>query len=520
MSSKVTLIRPPALTNINEVALFAIPPLGLAYIAGSILDAGFVCDFIDAVGENLKKSVDFQNEHYTSHGLTITEIVKKIDPATRYIGLSFAYTKEWPSYKALAKAIKQKLPSVIIICGGEHITAEPLFSMKDCGEIDYCILGEGEETFVELIQSLDKNIAIESVTGIVFRRGRSISENVRRSRKRNIDDIPWPAWHLLPLENYLSKGMSFGVNRGRSIPILGTRGCPFQCTFCSSKNMWTTRWIPRNEDLLLEEMEYYIKEYNVANFDFFDLNAIVNQRWMLSFLNKLINKKWNITWQLPTGTRTEVINRELCELLYQSGCRNISFSPESGSGTILKKIKKRVSLKHLGSAIYIAHKSKLNVKANLIFGFPDETHREIWESLWFIVKMSFFGLHDLSIWSFAPYPGTELYSRLKKKGELSGFDKEYLDSISYAQVTQSKSWNHAMNVQWINFYRLFGVGLFYTTNFLFRPFRLIKILINLSQNRHESRCEKFIIDVLKESKNFFKASSPQKPLEKIFRHIS
>ncbi len=496
--TKITLIRPPAITKSNEIALFAIPPLGLAYVAGALdKEEGIDCQFIDGIGENLRQQVQFGSAEYTSHGLTVDQIVQAIDPETFLIGISCAYTKEWTSYQILAEAVKKRFPNTPIVVGGEHATAEPIYTLSNCPEIDYCLCGEGEESLIELITFLRGNKDLSLVNGLVYRKNGTVITNARRARITKINEIARPAWDKVPLKNYFDEGKGFGVNRGKSIPILGTRGCPFQCTFCSSNNMWTTRWVARDADLLLEEMEYYIKKYDVDNFDFFDLTAIVNKKWMMDFTDKLIAKNWNITWQLPSGTRAEAIDKKLCENLYKAGCRNLSFSPESGSPAVLKRIKKRISLKHMCLAIRNAFTAKLNIKANLILGFPGESHFEAWQTILYGVKMAFYGLYDLSIWSFAPYPGTELFDELKKANLISVFNNEYLDSISYAQLTQEKSWNPKMSVNWINFYRLFGMSSFYIANFLFRPKRFLKFFTNIKNNTQESRRETF-------SSEFFK----------------
>ena len=128
------------------------------------------------------------------------------------------------------------------------------------------------------------------------------------------------------------------------MPILGTRGCPFQCTFCSNPGMWTQRWIARDPVALADEMELYVRKYRVTNFDFQDLTAIVKRQWIVDFCRELIARDLKITWQMPSGTRAEVFDAEVADLLYRSGCRALAFAPESGSPEILKIVRKQVDL--------------------------------------------------------------------------------------------------------------------------------------------------------------------------------
>ena len=198
-----------------------------------------------------------------------------------------------------------------------------------------------------------------------------------------------------------------------------------------------------------------------------------------------------ITWQLPSGTRSEAIDDEVCSLLYRSGCRNISYSPESGSKTVLERIKKKISLVKLTESIRSALGAGLNVKANIILGFPEESHREVLESLLYAVKLSLVGVHDLAFWSYAPYPGSELFDKLKKEKKVIDFNKDYLDSLVYSKLTQSKSWNDKMSARWINFYRIFGMIVFYSINYIRRPMRLVRLIKSIRgyNSQHESRME-------------------------------
>jgi len=502
MIKNILLVRPPAVVKKGEMGLYAVPPIGLAYIAGTLMTRGFHCQVIDAIGESLEQR-NILNDRYDSCGLSNQQVIEKIRNANTIdlIGVSCSFTKEWINNKLLLEDIKQLLPHIPIVCGGEHITAEPEFSMTDCEAIDYCVLGEGEEILVDLINHLNEGVGLEGVSGIAYRDNAHIRFNERRKRITAIDNIPLPRWDLVPIGNYLDKEKSFGVNKGRSMPLLATRGCPFKCTFCSSPNMWTTRWIARNPELVIREIEEYIRIYNATNFDFYDLTAIVKKEWILQFARLIIDKKLNISWQLPSGTRSEAIDQEVCHLLYESGCKNLSYSPESASVTVLRRIDKKIDLEKLTNSIKSAVKCGLNVKVNLIFGFPQETHKDILDNLKYILKLSFIGANDLSIWSFAPYPGSKLFAELKQSGKINLSDDAYINSLIYSEMIQQISWNDQMSVRWVNFYRTAGVCLFYLSQFTFRPQRIFRIFYNLVKGRQESRSEKFIAQFLSDQLN-------------------
>ncbi len=116
-----------------------------------------------------------------------------------------------------------------------------------------------------------------------------------------------------------------GVNRGRSMPILATRGCPFRCTFCSSPEMWTTRYTVRPVEELVDEIESYVKTHEISNVDFEDLTAFIKRDWILALCAEIERRQLRITYQLPGGTRSEALDREVLEALYRTGCRNITY---------------------------------------------------------------------------------------------------------------------------------------------------------------------------------------------------
>lgn len=217
--------------------------------------------------------------------------------------------------------------------------------------------------------------------------------------------MAWPAWDLVPIERYLDRGLGFGVNRGRSMPMLATRGCPYQCTFCSNPEMWTTRWYARDPEQVLDEIQAYRERYGATNFDFYDLTAIVRRRWIVQFTNRILERGMVFTWQLPSGTRSEAIDGEVSGLLYASGCRNISYAPESGSPEVLDRIKKVVKLDRLERSATDAVSAGMNVKLNIIMGFPGESRRELGKTVGFLARMGFSGIHDASVSLFSPCPG-------------------------------------------------------------------------------------------------------------------
>ena len=328
---KCTLIRCPQTFHAYVSAAPAVPPIGLAYVAASLQRAGHEVQIIDATGEAIDHLVAIDRSGRTlRRGLTDDEILNRIGDAD-VIGFSLMFSQDWPVTRSLIGKVRARHPRSILIAGGEHFTAEPVGALQSTPGLDYVLVGEGDRVVCDLMEHLEGTRAIEDIPGAYFRNGRDVRASSRMARVRNLDALPWPAWDLVPLENYLAHGHGWGVDRGRNMPINATRGCPYQCTFCSSPSMWTTRWVARDPADVVAEIKHYIAKYGASNFDFQDLTAVIRKTWIVEFCQRLLAEGLSITWQLPSGTRSEALDEEVLRLLVRSGCTNITYAPESGS---------------------------------------------------------------------------------------------------------------------------------------------------------------------------------------------
>jgi anaerobic magnesium-protoporphyrin IX monomethyl ester cyclase len=425
-NSKVCLIRPPSIETIRFTTGSIVPPIGLAYIAAIIEEAEWDIKVIDAVGEGPLERTKYYRGFCV--GLRISDIVKNIPINTSVVGISVTFSIEWPLVVCLVDAIKAANPGVRVVLGGEHITAAPEFCLMS-SKADYLVLGEGEETIVDLLDALESGGSLENIHGIAYWKEMAIQLNPRRARHREIDKIPHPAWHHFRIDTYHKHGLVGGMQTPEmTMPLLATRGCPYQCTYCASANMWTTRWLPRDPKLVVDEIEYYIKKYNAKNFPFHDLTAIIKKDWIVAFCNEIIERKLDITWQLPTGTRSEAIDEEVAHLLVKSGMSSISYAPESGSAITRQMIKKKVNLESLCDSVKASKAAGLHVSCFLVIGFPHETPEQIAENLPFLDQLVDLDLDDMSINFFTPFPATELFNSLYDAGKIR-FDYNYFGQL-------------------------------------------------------------------------------------------
>jgi len=487
---KVALVRPPSLVSRYAVAAPLTPPLGLAYLAAAVREAGHHVQVVDGVGEGLQKPRLWKNSTLL-RGLTFEEIAGRIQPEPDVIGISCMYSCEWPYAHQLVRILKRAWPGSLLVGGGEHFTAIPEKSLESCPELAACVLGEGEVTFLELLERVSSSASLDEVSGLVYRgREGAIKRNGPRGRIRNVDDIPWPAWDLIPLESYLSLNLGLATLHGRSMPMLATRGCPFQCGFCSNVYMWTPLWIPRNPSLVLDEFEFYMKRYGVTDIQFFDPNTIIDKKWILAFADEIIRRNLKISWQIPIGTRPEAVDREVARALAASGCFTMGFAPESGSPQTLRRIHKTVNIARMKRSMRDCLREGLKVKCNIMLGFPGETRRDVWKTFKLILEMSWLGVHDTSVYPFSPYPGTALFERLRDEGRLPGiYTDPWFLSLNYVEFSSIGSCSEHFNRQVLRIYQFLGYALFYGTTFLFRPLRVVRLLRGLFTGRHETKGE-------------------------------
>jgi radical SAM superfamily enzyme YgiQ (UPF0313 family) len=490
---RIQLIHPPV--YLNPAALTALrpaPPLGLAYVAASLRKAGHHVSVIDAVAEAPTQQT--REGRVVRLGLRDDEIVDRIRPDTQAVGIGNMWTFSWPAVRSMIRSIRARRPDVVIVCGGEHFTGLPEHSMRQA-PIDYIVLGEGEEIATALFGGLDApGFDPTAVAGLCWRRGDEIVQNPRAARTRDVDALPWPAWDLFDLETYDAHDFVDGIRFGKTVPILATRGCPYSCTYCSSPQMWTTRWYARDPVDVVNEIAFYARTRGATNFPFQDLTAIIKKEWVVAFANELIRRRLDITWQMPTGTRCDVVDAEVADLLMRSGGRSLSYAPESGSERTRQLIKKKMKTEDLMRAVEVSTRAGLNVSALLVLGFPHDTEDDIRETVRLVRRFARLGVDDIACAFFFPIPGTALYQYLLGNGRLTQDDESLMAPIFVhdRRLTEDRNYCEHVSARRLTALKYWIVANFYVTSLLTRPSRPFRLLWNLVTNREGSKMDTFL----------------------------
>lgn len=307
----------------------------------------------------------------------------------------------------LAAAVKQKKPGTITIIGGVHPTVIGPKVLEQMRDIDIAVFGEGEQTIAELLRNLETNQPLSDVCGLAFRKGSSIVQTGRRELIKDLDSIPFPAYHLADISKY-------GTNPGLFvekpiIAIITSRGCPFNCNFCADSVVWQHRCRLRRAQKVVDEMEFLVKDYRVKEIKFFDDTFTIDRARAVEICNEILKRNLRVIWRC--ASRVDRIDLELLKLMKKSGCCSISFGLESGSDEMLKRMNKGTTVQQGRTAVRLAKQAGLWVNGLFMLNYPGETVETVEQTIRFSREL------DLDYAGFnlvIPHFGTKMYDEIKE----------------------------------------------------------------------------------------------------------
>lgn len=418
---KVLLISPPFFRLFGSgVPLRGVKaPLGLCYIAGVLEDheydvSVYNADFIKVARVLSAKSITKMYDTYlnTLSNLDLAvwrEIYGRIsDYSPDIVGIT-ALTPMIKSALNVAQLVKSFNSQIPVVLGGVHSTILPEETIKD-QNVDIVVRGEGEYTFLDILKNFNN---LNEVFGITYKENGQIINNPARPLIQNLDELPFPAKHLI-FENEKYPPEAFGN-------IFATRGCPFHCIFCASHKIWTRKVRYRMPENVVKEIALVKKKFNTNFFAFIDDSFALNKKWTYELCDLLIKENLKITWEAET--RADLVDYKLIKTMKSAGCKMINIGVESGSEKTLKIIKKGITLKQIRNAFDIIKSNKILTNAFFMIGFPWESKKEIDMTISFMKELNPF--HSFCSIS-TPYPGTELFDIYEKEGLLP-------DNINWAK---------------------------------------------------------------------------------------
>jgi len=401
---RILLIKPSTRRLYGNMYRSAIlEPLGLEYIASVLLKKNYDVKILDLEAEQ----IDDKN---------LVRILKK-DPFD-VIGFTMP-TPLIREVKHLINVIKSGLPDTTFIVGGPHPSSLPEHSLNYTGA-DISIVGEGEETVVELMQTLDSEKSLDKVRGICFKNNGEKTTTEPRPLIDDLDKIPFPARNLLRREQYWHVYTSKKKDEFYG-SIMSTRGCPNQCIFCSSKRIFGSKFRMRSVGNVCDEIEEMIQRFKIKWIYFLDDCFTLNMNRAADICREIIERKLKFKWFAET--RVNTVNLELLRLMRKAGCEMITYGIESGDPRVLKVIRKGITVEQVKIAFKNSHKVGIRTRANFMIGHPTETREEILQTITLAKQIK---PYDSGFYITLPIPGSKLYEMSLEQGVLEEDDYENL----------------------------------------------------------------------------------------------
>jgi len=409
------------------------PPLNLLNIAAVLLEKGYSVSVIDGVTKNKGPN----------------EVVRSIIALKpRFIGFT-SMTAHIYECGEMAGELHRNLPETPIIIGGIHISTLPIQTMQLFTSFDIGIVGEGENSVLELLEGIEKGGDISNIAGLVIRTKEGIKLTPPRALIDDLDTLPLPAWHLLP--DYIQTYQPTLSRKSRlpSAYIVTSRGCPCQCSFCNNIVHGRT-FRSYSVDYIMKMVAYMVGAYKVRDLTIYDENLALKKERIIDFCHRMISANYDLTWSCDA--RVDSIDEEIAGLMYKAGCRSIWFGMESGNAEILRRYNKRIKLEDSENAVNLTKRYKIRASGSFIIGGPGETRDTIKDTLHFAKRI---GLDYFIPYYYTPIPGTADYNIITRYGNA---DLDYRS----ATMTQPTFAPHGMSFHDIRNWYIRSLLYFYT----------------------------------------------------------
>lgn len=464
----VTLINPP-LVHITGDPFGTIPfmPTGVLYLAGYLKSNGIDVSLIDAFGSAPKRTYRI-DDSLSATGLTEDEIVSQVKDAD-LVGISVHSGMSHSFSLRLAEKIRDKMPEVVLVAGGNH--ASVVYDELIEGGFDYVCVGEGEDMLLDLAKNLrDGTGDPKSIPGLAYKDGATLPGRM----ETDLDKFGFAALELLPLDNYWSLNMQHAPVRGRYMVVTTSRGCIYNCRFCTTPKLLGRKWRHRSPTHVVDEIQHGVDRFGIEHVivqdELFGCRNDVGQ----AIAREIIRRNLHVHISLPSGVKVETIDEQSISLLKQAGLEYMVFAPESGSRRVLDNMNKPMNFDKLFTLV--AHAKSIGIRLSCVFvlGFEDETDddRELTGRL--ITKLTKIGVDEVSLFIWSPLPGSDSFE------SETGWTR-------YEELNWSPSWrrDYRRLARWRK--RLYTRWFF--TKLTRHPFSLFRSAVNVITGRYELKSE-------------------------------
>jgi len=452
VTPKVLLVNPPVadIREPHDVPEF--PALGLAYIAAVLEKSGLTPVCMDCKYDGYGLDVFARKLAELGHVdvVGITSMTHNIDDAHKVAGV-----------------VKRSNPKARVVIGGCHVTAEPLETLRRMPDFDAAVVGEGEESFPELLQAWFGGGDASLVPGLALRDGEEVLLTGKRDGLKDLDALPYPAWHLY-------------AKPGHKLPVLSSRGCPYSCNFCMRVLGKVVRY--RSAENVVDEIEHLIDTYGIDYIGFPDETFTLNKKRLHEVMDLIVERGLQKRFTWASQTRVDLVERKMLSAMKKAGCVLVGLGVESGNEGVLARSKKGINKTQAREAVALAKELGLKVNAYFILGHPDETVANMIETVRFAAELN---PHFSAFGIMVPYPGTAIRDMaLKGEGSYINVSTDWSD--------YTKSTGHPMELKGVSrrtmvFIQMGGYLYFYLRNLRLREFfgllreNIHPVLLNLKK---------------------------------------
>lgn len=376
--------------------------IGALYIVSTLEESGFDVDYRD-----------YQTSEFCN-SLAIKDMLRFSENSANIVLVScMAYML--PLVILFAERFKKANPHKIMILGGPGPAGVAEDIVDTFPFIDYIIKGEGEETVPLLVKTIiNKRQLAVSIPGVVFKE--DIIYSTPPKRIKDLDSIPFPAYHIVDMKKYSTYGIITG------------RGCVYKCKFCDVHGLWGDQYLRRNIQNVLSEIEFLNSSYGIDRFDIWDDTFIVDRNRVLEFVNGLHERGLQVRWNC--FGRVNLIDEELLQIMSSAGCEEIFYGLESGSQSVLDRIDKKVNIKDVNRVIEMSLRY-VKVSAHLIWGFPFETLQDLFQTIFLYNYLK--GKIRVGIGQLWPYPTSPLFSEFPYLLTVNDSQIEFLKILPFSK---------------------------------------------------------------------------------------
>jgi len=464
--------------------------IGLGYLASSLMKKG-----------HFVKVIDLNNNEI--------DIEKRLKECSEYdaVGISIKSFAIRNAIK-LSRMIKNDLKCKYVMCGGPHISVDGYNFLLQNENFDVGVVGEGEETIVEIAEAIENNKGFHDIKGIIYRDKDKVVVNPVRGLNVDLDLLPYPNYEVF--DSYKGTITQY--------PLVTSRGCPYSCIFCGAGVISGKKWRARSPLSVIEELATAKSKYHPKMFSILDDNFTFDKNRAKEICRLLIEHKINMKWMCSNGIRADRIDEELATLMKESGCSHVGVGIESIDPEIFPTIKKGESLDDIKQGIEILKKSKIRVSGYFIIGFPGDNLERTKSSIELAKKL---GLFSMSWALLSPYPKTEVWEWIKQNGRILKNWEDVVHSHQQKGDIVFETDDFSLQER-IDAYRIVHVKLKYYYNVIDNEksliqnvFNIMKIIIRYDTKNillHSVYILAYVVRNIKFVRRFYRKRSTRNPL--------